>query len=135
MIAPSHNWGPTTMTAEELMGLRLQLRKNHRPVPYEFLCLAKRCVLFALFSCGFGLAVPNPRRTNPSNRQCSDCTFFRGKNYWGHAPARPVPFGVVKCLAYINESWCSFFGKALLSPFLAQVNLNYTQRSYVFSNK
>lgn len=57
------------------------------------------------------------------------------KNYWGHAPARPVPFGVVKCLAYINESWCSFFGKALLSPFLAQVNLNYTQRSYVFSNK
>ncbi|CAE7460928.1 erg26, partial [Symbiodinium pilosum] len=58
-----------------------------------------------------------------------------GKNFWGHPPAQPVPAKVVQCLAFVNETWCNIFGKALLSPFLARVSLNFTQRTYVFSNK
>ena len=58
-----------------------------------------------------------------------------GKNFWGHPPAQPVPATVVQCLAFVNETWCNIFGKALLSPFLARVSLNFTQRTYVFSNK
>lgn len=58
-----------------------------------------------------------------------------GKSYWGQPPAEPVPAKVVSCLAGINETWCNIFGKALLSPYLARVSLNFTQRTYIFSNK